>query len=168
MVIIDGTTPSVIMGVTPNLVNLCLPDKLSLDIRSCAFAGFTGDLQLFVESGLPAGASYQFEKTTIGADDASKILIDLNNLTEKTSFTMTIAAVTPAGDTLRDQVQVNVVSNDFSDEILLTPASGTGGATETPLFRWTKSRNADFYHFEVASSPAFWSDSTLQTRIYFS
>ncbi|MBK9629491.1 MAG: proprotein convertase P-domain-containing protein [Saprospiraceae bacterium] len=155
VVIIDGTTPSVIMGVTPNLVNLCLPDKLKLDIRSCAFAGFTGDLQLFVENGLPSGASYQFEKNTIGADDASKILIDLNNLTEKTSFTLTIAAVTPAGDTLRDQVQVNVVSNDFSDEILLTPASGTGGATETPLFRWTKSRNADFYHFEVASSPAF-------------
>ncbi|MBK9271320.1 MAG: T9SS type A sorting domain-containing protein [Saprospiraceae bacterium] len=164
VVIVEGTTPSVIMGVTPNLVNVCLPDQLSLDIRSCAFAGYTGDLQLFVESGLPAGANYQFEKSTIGADDQTKIVIDLNSIQERTSFNMVIAAITPAGDTLRDQIIVNVVSNDFSDELLLTPSSGSGGAIETPLFRWSKSRNADFYHFEIASSPAFGSNTLYSQR----
>ena len=155
IVIVEGTTPSVNMGVTPNLTTLCLPDELKVNVRTCAFGGFTGDLNLFVESGLPAGSTYRFEKSTIGSSDQTNLIMDLRNLSDKTDLKVTVAAVTPAGDTLRDELNIQVISNDFQDEGLLTPVSGSSGANETPLFTWQKSRNAEFYNFELATTPRF-------------
>lgn len=166
-VIVQGTTPSVTMGITPNLATLCLPDELSVDVKTCSFGGFTGDLQLFLESGLPSGASYQFEKNTIGAADQTKLKIDLKNLKDKTDVQLVVAAITPAGDTLRDEVRIQVISNDFTDQQLVGPIASARAIKESPLFRWKKSRNADYYHFDLASSPAFGA-STVYNQNYLS
>ncbi|MCC6843882.1 MAG: proprotein convertase P-domain-containing protein [Saprospiraceae bacterium] len=155
ILIIESTTPKVSMGVSPNVATLCLPDILNVTVRSCAFGGFSGNVNLFVESGLPAGSTYQFSKPILGPNEESNLSLDLRNLTGKASLKLVIAAITPAGDTLRDELNVNAIKNDFSDGSLLSPFRSERGLTETPLFRWKKSDNADSYHFELATSPAF-------------
>lgn len=126
------------MGVSPNVATLCLPDILNVTVRSCAFGGFSGNVNLFVESGLPAGSTYQFSKPILGPNEESNLSLDLRNLTGKASLKLVIAAITPAGDTLRDELNVNAIKNDFSDGSLLSPFRSERGLTETPLFRWKK------------------------------
>jgi len=153
--IVESTTPKVQFGVAPNLVNVCLPDNANILIKSCSFGGFTGNLNLFIESGLPQGSTYQFAKNNIGPTDETNLLINLNNLTSKGNFDVVIAAITPNGDTLRDHVIISAIKNDFTDQKLVWPLNGSKNNLEIPYFKWVKSINADAYDFEIATSPTF-------------
>ncbi|MEP7194942.1 MAG: reprolysin-like metallopeptidase [Saprospiraceae bacterium] len=153
--IIDATTTGVNMGVTPNVVNVCLPQLAEVKIKSCSFGGFKGNLNVFIESGLPVGSSYTFGKTNLTEDDETTLILDINNLTTKSTINLIIAAITPNGDTLRDELLVNAIKNDFSDQQLLFPINGARNVLETPVFHWVKSINSNVYTFEIATSPAF-------------
>lgn len=161
--IIDANSVGVNMGVTPNVVNICLPQFVEVKVKSCSFGGYKGDLKLFIESGLPQGSSYRFEKSSISESDETKLIVDANNLTTKNTFTLIVAGITQAGDTLRDFLVINAIKNDFSDQVLLVPANGARGVTETPVFRWKKSINANVYLFEIATTPSF-GNSTVYSQ----
>lgn len=153
--IIDAATSGVNMGLTPNVVNVCLPQVVEVKIRSCSFGSYSGQLKLFVESGIPQGSTYQFAKEQLSSSDETTLSINANNLTQKSSFLVTVGAVTEQGDTLRDQLTVNAIKNDFSDQKLLYPQNGNKDVLETPLFKWNKSINASQYTIEIATNPSF-------------
>ena len=153
--IVDASAQGVNMGVTPNVINVCLPQVAEVKIKSCSFGNYIGQLILFIESGLPQGSTYTFGKTNLSESDETTLKINVNNLTSKTEVKLVIAAITPNGDTLRDGLIINAIKNDFSDLKLLSPASGSRNVIETPMFTWNKSINANVYNFEIATSPAF-------------
>lgn len=154
-IIIDAKSVGVNMGVTPNVVNLCLPQIAEVKIKSCAFGGYKGELKLFVESGIPQGSTYRFEKSNITEADETKFILDINNITTKGTYDVIIGAVTAKGDTLYDKLVVNAIKNEFSDQALLSPLNGAKAVVETPVFRWKKSINSNVYNFEIATSPTF-------------
>ncbi len=153
--IIDANSTGVNMGVTPNIVNVCLPQLADVKIKSCSFGGYKGNLNLFIENTLPAGVQYSFGKNTLTESDETTLKVDANTLTSKNTFEIIVAAVTPSGDTLRDKLIINAIKNDFSDQRLLSPGNGAVNVLETPVLRWQKSINSNVYRLEVATSPSF-------------
>ncbi|NOT37497.1 MAG: T9SS type A sorting domain-containing protein, partial [Saprospiraceae bacterium] len=153
--IIDARSSGVNFGVTPNVINLCLPQLAEIKLKSCSYGNYKGNLNLFIESGLPQGSTYRFEKSGISESEETKLVIDVNNLTSKSTLNLVIGAITPEGDTLRDNLVINAINNDFSDQALLTPQNGSVSVIETPVFRWKKSFNSTVYNFEIATSPVF-------------
>ncbi len=153
--IVAGNQPGLNLGVSPLKVKYCIPSSLSLQIRTCAFGGFQGSLNLFLESGLPAGSTFTFSKTNLTNSDQATLMLDLNNLTSKQEFTIVIGAVLQNGDTLRELVDIEVINNNFSDQKLISPTNGSKGLGEAPVFKWVKSSNSEVYQFEIATSPAF-------------
>lgn len=159
--------PSVFVSISPLKAKLCLPEKLVIDAKSCAFGNFSGGVKLFVEKGAPVGSNITFSKTDLNATDQSNITIDMNNLTTGGNYVITIAAVTSTGDTIRNDVEVQVIKNDFSDYSLISPNNGSKGLTETPTLRWVKSINAEFYDVEIARNPAFGSSIFYSAKNIF-
>lgn len=153
--IVDATTIGVNMGVVPNVLNVCLPQLAQVKIKSCSFGNYSGKLKLFIEAGLPQGTTYSFGKTELSESDETDLSIDANNLLTKSNFTITVAAITSQGDTLRDELTINAIKNDFSDQQLIYPKNGERNIIETPVFHWLKSINASIYAIEIATSPSF-------------
>ncbi len=153
--IIDARSTGVNMGVTPNVVNICLPQIAEVKVNTCSFGGYKGDLKLFIESGLPQGSTYKFEKSSLNESEETKLSIDVNNLTVRSTINIVVAAITPQGDTLRDNLVIYAIKNEFSDQALISPLNGAKAVIETPIFRWKKSVNSDVYTFEIATSPTF-------------
>lgn len=54
--------PSVFVSISPLKAKLCLPEKLVIDAKSCAFGNFSGGVKLFVEKGAPVDPILLFSK----------------------------------------------------------------------------------------------------------
>lgn len=148
------TSEKLVFGVSPNNLKFCVPSQANIDIRSCA-SNLNGDLQLFVESGLPDKAIANFEKSTMNVSDQTKLHLDFSNVNTSGVSHLIVAAVTPNGDTLREDITLDLVSVDFSDLKTIYPADGLSGLNQSIEFKWATSINAISYKLEVATSPAF-------------
>lgn len=144
-----------LFDISPKKAKICLPNKLELKAKSCAFGNFNGKLNLIIEKGVPQGSTVSFSKSTIDATDQASLSIDMNNLNSRGNYEITVGAITPNGDTIRQVVEVEVIKNEFNDQALLSPHDGAYGLSETPVLRWKKSINADLYDIEIATSPAY-------------
>jgi subtilisin-like proprotein convertase family protein len=76
-------------------------------------------------------------------------------VTEADTFTLSFQAIGTNGDTIVRDINVQTISNDFSDLMLVSPEPGISGVGIRPTFIWTGSEQADGYHLELSESPAF-------------
>ena len=150
-----ATTQKLFFGVAPNTLKFCVPNQTDIAIRSCATNGLSGDVQLYIESGLPDNAKFNFEKSNIDVNDITNLHLDFSDVRISGIYHLIVAAVTPLGDTLREEIELDLVSIDFSDLKTVYPADGLSGLTQSIQFTWIHSVNAISYTLEVATSPAF-------------
>lgn len=151
----NAPTPKVFFGVAPNALKFCVPSQTDISIRSCATKGLSGDVQLFIESGLPDNSRYNFAKSSIDVNEVSNLHLDFSDVKTSGIYRLVIAAVTPLGDTLREEIEMDLVSIDYSDLKTVYPADGLSGLNQSIQFSWVQSVNALSYTLEVASTPAF-------------
>jgi hypothetical protein len=147
--------PTVFFDISPKKAKLCLPNNLEIDAKTCAFGNFNGNVKLFIEKGVPSGSTVSFSKSELSSTDQSKVTINMNNLTSGGNYTITVGAITSTGDTIRENIDIQVIKNEFTDQQLLLPADGATSQIETPVFHWRKSINADLYELILATNPAF-------------
>ncbi|MBK8485342.1 MAG: T9SS type A sorting domain-containing protein [Saprospiraceae bacterium] len=150
-----STSPKLNFGVSPNKLKFCVPNSTDIDITACATAGFGGNVRLYVESGLPDKGLYRFENNTIGVDGSTKLHLDFSEVRNPGISNLVVVAISPNGDTLREEIELDLVSIDYSDLKTVFPASGLAGLSQAIEFKWTLSQNAVTYELEVATSPAF-------------
>jgi hypothetical protein len=142
-------------GLTPNSADICLPDVFTTEVFSTAFGGFAGSIDLEVTDGLPAGATYDFTSSSIEADQSTTLTIDLTNVNDKQDAVIEVRGIGSNGDTLYRNIELTIVSNDFSALTLDTPTDGVQGIGQSPSFEWTGVADADAYNVQLATSPAF-------------
>ncbi len=142
-------------GVSPNNLTFCVPNSTDIQIRTCASSNFSGNVQLYVESGLPDDARYNFQNSTLEANDQTILHLDFSDVRTSGITNLVIAAVTSAGDTIREVIRLDLVSVDYSDLKTIYPANGLSGLSQSIEFQWNRSINASTYTLEVATSPAF-------------
>lgn len=142
-------------GVSPSSFVFCIPDKIDLDIQSCAFGNNSGNLRLMLDGNLPVGAVHQFENDILPLIGNTKLRLDFSNVAENGVYQFDVIAITEAGDTIREPIEIDLINVNFSDLKTITPASGLAGLPQSLEFKWTKAKNALSYRLEIASSPAF-------------
>lgn len=166
-----------IAASSAQLQNVCLPNTASVSIASTAFQNFNNPILLEVIDGLPAGVTASFSANTIEPGQSSELTVDMNAINTPQFVTLTIRATAEDADTAYALVYLRLVSTDFSEAALLSPADGTTGITLSALMSWNSSPNATSYDFELATSPAFGSSiiesvqgltvTSYQTTIFF-
>ena len=142
-------------GLTPNSADICLPDVFTTEVFSASFGGFSGSIDLEVTDGLPAGATYNFSSSSIEANESATLTIDMSNVNEKQNAIVEVRGIGSNGDTLYRNIELVIVSNDFSDMTLDAPQDGVQGIGQSPSFDWTGVADADAYNVQLATSPAF-------------
>ena len=151
----EASTPGYSVGLSPNSARLCLPDVFTTEILTSAYGGYSGNLDLDVVDGLPAGATYTFDKSIIEASENTNLTIDMTNVTDRDDVVITVRAISEGGDTLYREINLDIVSNDYSLLTTEGPADGAQGVIQSPDFTWPVITDADSYNVQLASNPSF-------------
>ena len=149
-------------AVSPNTIGACLPAMVSTNIETAAFGGFQGQVDLDIVSGLPSGATYSFDETTVDAGQSTTLNIDLTNVTDDANTVIVVQAMGDNGETIEQQLNLNITRSDFSGLAVVDPLDGTQGVEQTPDFSWSPVADAVAYDVQVASSPSFDVSSIIQ------
>lgn len=143
-------------------VTYCQPvSDVKIDLNSFALKGYANPLSLTVE-GLPAGATFTVDKTTILPADGARVTIDFSKSKFGGVSNVVFKLSGPNANTIERTVSLNVVGNDFTGIAPVAPVNGKSGESQAPRLTWTKNANATTYEFELASSPTF-GPSVIQT-----
>ncbi|NJL75241.1 MAG: hypothetical protein HC892_09650 [Saprospiraceae bacterium] len=152
--ITPATAPSFAVQASPFYQTACLPSTIEVQVNISGFAGFNSpvDLQL-VE--LPTGVTATFQPSTLLPNQSSTLTISIEDSGINGFIALQFQASAVGIDTLLRTVEFDLVSNNFTDFILLAPEDNTRGILGITDFSWTTIPNATFYDFELATSPAF-------------
>ena len=137
--------------------NVCLPETVVATFTAGSVLGFSAPLTLSLDPGatLPEGIDVRFESTEVLPGQSTSLTLDLDGVTTSGRFTVPVIVATPGFEDSRREIVLDVVANDFSDLMLAGPAEGTGGIVLTTDFDWTEAANAQFYEYQLATSPSF-------------
>ncbi len=161
-IIRNATIPGYELSVSPNLQRVCAPATVSLDVHTCSSSGQSGTLRMTVAGGLPPDATYWFEKSTLGLNDHTKLILDLSKVRSSGNYSLQVVAEDETGHKITNEVHINVVNVDFSGQEIIYPKDGLSGVPQAVNFIWKKSDNASSYTFELATSPAFGNSIVLR------
>lgn len=160
--IVESTNAGYGWGISPNYDRICLPNSFTTKINTAAFGGFNGNITFDVISGLPAGATYAFSQLTVEASESVDLTIDLKDVEGKQDLVIEVQGVSDSGDTLVRTINLELISNDYSDLVTVSPASGSQGEGQNPMFTWDGVIDADLYNFQLATDPSFSPGSIVQ------
>ena len=153
--IVPPSQPGFSYTLTPSQQDVCLPNNAVIDVVTASLLGFNDPVQLTITSPLPTGAIASFSNNPAIPTDGSQLTLDLSNVDSTGTFPLTIEALVAGVDTSYRTVFVKMISNDYSDFALESPADGLNGASELPMFSWFGSDAAQNYFIEIATSPTF-------------
>jgi subtilisin-like proprotein convertase family protein len=155
--IIEPTTAGFSFLPTPAYQEVCLPNAIAIDISTAAYLGFADSLQLSLEN-VPEGLNASFEQATILAGENTTLNINATDQGISELIALNLVA-TPIGNDTAESIsrvlELDVVTNDFSGLMLMSPTNGTNGIVGITDFVWNDAPNADSYDFELATSPVF-------------
>ena len=134
--------------------DICLPETISIDVDGTAFQAFDKEVTLEIQN-VPEGLDYSFLKNPIMANESTSLIINSGTLDLSQTIELDFLAYAEGTDTLRETIVINAIGTSYNDLGLLAPDSGTSGVKQTPLFKWSKAFNADYYHIEISTNPAF-------------
>ncbi len=155
--ITSPTEPTLAVQVTPFYQKVCLPNVIDIQIDATGLQGFNEPVNLSVRN-LPAGLLATFEPATIEVGQSSNLTIELNEAGIIGLQEIELLAIT-ATDTLIRPIEIELISNDFSDFTLRLPADNTRDIFGITTFAWADVPNAESYDFQIATSPAFGSST---------
>lgn len=159
--IVAPAEPAFAMDVSPLWQQACLPDVVSIFLETAAFNGYEDTLRFDIPDGLPPGAMVTFTPETAVPGDQVICEIDLSEVNERDVYNLAIRSISTSNDTLIRKVELDVITNDYSDLQIIDPLPGTTGANQLVDLSWTRSQSADRYNVYLSTSPAFPEDETL-------
>ena len=133
---------------------ICLPEQVAIDLNTVSLLDYQNNIVFDIIEGLPEGAVANFQNTTTTPGGSNQLSIDFQNVTTEGDFEVDIRGVAPNADTIIRTIDFNLVSNDFSDLLLMMPANNSQGIA-SPSYVWQTSEDAITYDIEIATSPAF-------------
>lgn len=158
--IVDATAPTFALLPTPSYQEICLPGETEILLSTGAFGGFSDSIRLEVTNA-PEGVTAEIVQSTILAGDNTtlRLSIDDQGVSELLMLDISATAITE-DSTLTEQsitrtIELDLVTNDFSDFVLTSPTNNTTGIIGNTDFSWTAVPNANSYDFELATSPVF-------------
>jgi subtilisin-like proprotein convertase family protein len=159
--IVAPETPAYTIEAYPLWQQACLPDVVTVNLETAAFNGFQDTLRFEVVDGLPEGAVARFIPEWVIPGEPVTLELDLTVVNTRAVYELTLRSIPASGDTLYRTVEMDVVTNDYSDLQIVDPVPGTTGARQLPELIWTRSQSADLYNIFLSTSPAFPEDETL-------
>ena len=157
------SAPGFSLNVSPQEIDVCLPDVVDVEIISGSLLDFSEEIELSIIDGLPTNVTADFNTNTIEPSENANLTIDLSNYQSEDVITLTLQAVAMGTDTSFRTIVLNPISNDFTDLALLDPVDGSSGVGSNPDFSWSPSNDANSYIFELATNPSFKPEFIVQT-----
>jgi subtilisin-like proprotein convertase family protein len=161
--IAPAQSPAYTVGIGTTAAQACAPANLSIDVFSSGLAGFNTPITLSVLSGLPPGANATFNPSEIIPGQTAVLTLDLSAVSADGPYTLVVLA-DAGGSTSSLSVNLDLVTNNFDNLALLSPANGAGGAPQTPFLRWNPVNDADTYEMQLARNPSFAPSDIVETR----
>ncbi len=133
---------------------ICLPEQVAIDLNTVSLLDYQNNIVFDIIEGLPEGAIANFQNTTTAPGGSNQLSIDFQNVTTEGDFEVDVRGIAPNADTIIRTIDFNLISNDFSDLLLMMPANNSQGIA-SPSYVWQTSEDAITYDIEIATSPAF-------------
>jgi len=156
----EPSEPGFYIDLAQSEFDICLPEKLEVEVNGTAFQGFDTPVQLEV-IGAPAGVSFTFTDNPMTPSGNSRLIMDFDGINTTQSFTATVRGSSENADTISQNITVHLTGTNFDDMVLQEPASGIDKVKQISVFRWTKSKNAESYTLEISKSPEFGSSNII-------
>ncbi|NNE29506.1 MAG: T9SS type A sorting domain-containing protein, partial [Saprospiraceae bacterium] len=146
----------------PFIQQACLPSSNEVSINSLSILDYDSPITLKA-IGLPPGAVANFDSNPLSPGETTAVTFDLNNVDTTGLISVVLQGISELGDTVDQEVQLDLYSNNFGDLVLVTPLENQEGVSEVPDFSWEPSVNADTYTIEIADNPSFSESSILES-----
>jgi hypothetical protein len=151
--IVPATKASFAVQAQPFYQKLCLPNNSSIGLSIVGFGGATGEVTLSIPN-LPEGITANFNPSVVNIGEQSQLSFEVNDIGFSSLEQLQIQAIA-GNDTIFQPLELELVSNNFNDLLLLAPEDNTRAIFGTTTFTWTNAENATSYNFELATNPAF-------------
>lgn len=160
-----ATEPAYTVEVTPSTVPLyCYPDEpIDIDIITGSILGYDSTLTLSLLGELPDYVTPIFGTTSLTAGESTTLSLEVGDFTGRDTLNLQVQATTPGQSTSLRELNIIILSNDFSDLAMTTPVNGQTDILFTTDFSWTAVDNANSYDIQIATSPSFAPETILET-----
>jgi hypothetical protein len=145
--------PGFLLGVEPELLDVCAPDDAVFTIDVEQVLGFSEAVTLTV-AGEPAGATVSFSANSVPPPFASVMTVGNTQSAAPGEYVIDITG-TSASLVRSTSVGLGVATAAPPLVVLTSPADGASGVALTPTLTWEASSQALSYDIEVATDPAF-------------
>ncbi len=154
--IVPATKASFAVQTQPFYQKLCLPNNSSIGLSIVGFGGATGQVTLNIPN-LPEGITARFNPSVVNIGEQSQLSFEVDDIGFSGLQQLQIQAIA-GSDTVFQPLELDLVSNNYTDLVLLAPEDNTRAIFGTTTFTWAAAANASRYDFELATSPSFGSN----------
>ncbi|MEO1711927.1 MAG: reprolysin-like metallopeptidase, partial [Bacteroidota bacterium] len=134
---------------------VCTPAQVAVDFAFTGLNGFSESVTLEILEGVPNNATASLTSTTLSPGEGSTLNVDLSDNDDFSEEEILIQAIIGGTDTLNLSVYLELYNNEFPDLALLSPDDGLSDQPLGVEFDWTDVSNADYYDFQIATTPDF-------------
>ncbi len=153
--VLPPTAPGIAVHLTPYTQVGCIPEPSVVTLETNGLLGFSDPITFTITDGLPPGAVANWSANPATPPQVVTLHLDLSGVTQTGLYELKISAEANGVQTAYRNCFIDVYKSDFSSLNALSPASGTGGISVSPLLTWVDQADAQSYRIEIASSPAF-------------
>lgn len=131
---------------------VCTPQIVEVPFTVSPIGDFNGTADIEMISPLPLGVFFDFNKTTIEAEDEVTAVVRFtHNVETSEKIELDIRIILSTDDTLFRKIQFDIVTPIPYGVEAVRPADGTTGVNANPVISWTSSENAESYTFKLYS-----------------
>ncbi len=155
----EAPQPGYYFNVENTAYTVCAPTLFTIPMEGVSYGGYDEQIEYSV-LGLPGDISYSFSDNNISSTAATMLELDLSEVLLNDNLVITVQGVSATNDTIMRDVELEIISVDYSEIANVFPLDGSSDNAVTPFFKWVGSSNADSYTIEVSTSAKFDTDDT--------
>jgi len=152
--IISPTSSGFSFATSIQTQQVCLPATLDIDLTTFSLLGFDKPIAFSGPVSADNAFATAFTDQPITPGNTSQFSITFPADYPEGEFAFDIIGVAEGSDTIRRTINLDLVSNQFTDLTLAQPDNNTAGVG-LPIFQWTPTLDANLYEVEIATNPAF-------------
>ena len=149
-----ANVPDFQIEVEPQQQTVCLnQDSVNYAVHVSAASGFNDAVSLAI-AGLPNGAVANFQPDNVSPVGDSSLLIEQLSTQSPGLYRFVVSGT--AGAAASDNIAWLELTADVpGDPASVTPIDAAENIPVNPEFHWEAVENADFYHLQISTTPAF-------------
>lgn len=133
---------------------VCLPGSITIDISSIGLLNFNQPITISGPTSTTNGLSVDITNSTINPGETAQMKLSFLPDFPTEAYSFDIIGVSTGADTIVRTINLDLVSNEFTDFTITTPENNTSGVG-LPNFQWIGTTDANTYEIEIATSPVF-------------